>query len=168
MAPPQEVWDSLLKGLRDSRADFVHEALPASLGTAAGAVIPGKTMERYERIVGDADAIAIERCIQIITARDFTKELHNLEKASLPILCLHGDKDSGCPVESSAAKVKEIIPRVTLKIYTNAAHGKFSFGCSFFTECDAYNLLGTYLTHKDQTLEDILEFVNALNLSKTG
>lgn len=125
MAPSQEVWDSLIKGIRDSRADFVHEALPPSLGTDAGAVIPEKTLERFKGMVNDADAIAIERCIQIITARDFTEELHNLEKTSnLPILCLHGDKDTGTPVEGSAEKVKEILPRVTIKIYKNAGHGK--------------------------------------------
>lgn len=167
-APSQEVWDTLIKGFRDSRADFVHAALPSSLGTTAGAVIPEKTLERYERIVDDADAIAIERCIQIITASDFTNELQSLGKTTLPILCLHGDKDTSCPVEASAEKVKEIIPRVIIKVYANAGHGKLPFGSAFSTEVDAYNHIGTYLTHKDQTIDDILEFVDALNMSKAG
>ena len=126
-APSREVWDFLLKGFRDSRADFIHTALPGSLGTDAGAVISEKTLERYGRIIDAADAIAIERCVQIITTRDFTEELKKLGKGtSLPILCLHGDKDTGNPYEGSMKKIKDIIPRAEAKIYTAAAHGLFS------------------------------------------
>jgi pimeloyl-ACP methyl ester carboxylesterase len=79
----------------------------------------------FEGIVDHADSLAIERCVQIITTTDFSEKLRKLgEETNLPIVCVHGDKDSGCPVEASAVVVKKIIPRTVLKIYQNGSHGE--------------------------------------------
>ncbi|KAK2758219.1 hypothetical protein FQN54_004063 [Arachnomyces sp. PD_36] len=144
-APPRELWDSLVKGFRDARADFSHDSLPSFLSPEGQQGVSNATVERYVRIVGDADAIAIERCIQLLTETNFTENLHSLAKIDIPVLCLHGDKDTGAPAEATIEKLRVILPRAMVKMYINAGHG-------------------TYVTHKDQTIEDILGFVDVLDL----
>ena len=51
---------------------------------------------RYEHIVQQADSLAIERCVQIMTHKDFTADLTKLGcEKSVQILLLHGDRDQG-------------------------------------------------------------------------
>lgn len=114
-----------MDGFRNSRASFVHEALPGSLDIQGESRIPEETMQRYTQLVLGADAIAVERCIQLITTTDFTEKLERLDaECSLPITCIHGDKDLGMPVESSANVIKKIIPRAMVKAYKDGSHGK--------------------------------------------
>ena len=82
-------------------------------------------MQRYLRLVLSADAIAVERCVQLIATTDFTDKIKRLgSETNLPITCIHGDKDLGMPVEGSANVIKKIIPRATVKVYKDGAHGK--------------------------------------------
>ncbi|KAK2792677.1 hypothetical protein FQN51_001595 [Onygenales sp. PD_10] len=143
-APSREVWDTLLNGFRGSRGDFVRAALPASLSSNPAHPISDATMKRFEGFVEAADAIAIERCVQIITATDFTERLRKLDRDSdVAVLCVHGDEDAGCPYEASSKVVKEIVGRAGVKVYQGAAHG-------------------LYLTHREQFMNDLLEFVAGL------
>ena len=73
-----------------------------------------------------ADAIAVERTVQIFTGTDFSEKLAALgQQSDVPILLLHGDSDAGTPLEVSAARVKQIIPRAKLNVYENASHSGF-------------------------------------------
>lgn len=49
------------------------------------------------------------------------------------------------PYEASSKIVKEIVPGAEVKVYEKAAHG-------------------LYLTHRKQVVEDVLKFVDGLNL----
>lgn len=87
--------------------------------------IPEETIERYTQLVLSADALAIERCIQLIATTDFTDRLKTLEdETDIPITCIHGDKDTGCTAESSVDVIKKIIPRAAVKMYKDGAHGE--------------------------------------------
>lgn len=98
-APPRELWDMLLQGFRDDRVGFVKAAVPGVFGMGpqftTGIELPASVLERFERIVGQADALAIERCLQIITERDFTEELKGLGREKVKVVVLHGDEDQG-------------------------------------------------------------------------
>lgn len=103
-APPRELWDMLLNGFRDDRVGFVKAAIPGVFGMGpqftTGIELPASVLERFERIVGQADAVAIERCVQIITEKDFTHELKELGKeegegGKKKMLVLHGEEDQG-------------------------------------------------------------------------
>ena len=48
------------------------------------------------------------------------------------------------PYDASAKIIKELIPEAEVKVYEKAAHGM-------------------YLTHKDQVLKDMLEFVGKVS-----
>ncbi|EEH40136.2 hypothetical protein PAAG_08985 [Paracoccidioides lutzii Pb01] len=145
-APPRELWDSMLEGFRKSRADYTHEALPPSLFVLSSKrTISEFTLRRLENIVAMVDAIAIERCVQIITSLDFTDRLQKLgANTDVPIMCVHGDQDLGCPYEASSKVIKEIIPRTNVKMYESGAHG-------------------LYLTHSNEFLGDLLGFVDGLH-----
>lgn len=90
-------------------------------------------LARYERIVEDADGLAIQRCARTIRSVDFTEKLRRIgNDYEIPILCIHGDMDVGAPYESTVNVVKEIVPRVEVKIYEKGAHGTYTFICSKF------------------------------------
>lgn len=121
---PQAVWDAILGGLATSRTEYTHSALPGVLVGETGRPLYLQVLARYERIVEDADGLAIQRCARTIRSVDFTEKLRRIEHdCEIPILCIHGDMDLGAPYESSAKVVKEIVPRAEVKIYEKGAHG---------------------------------------------
>ncbi|OAX77205.1 hypothetical protein ACJ72_08499 [Emergomyces africanus] len=142
-APSRELWDSIIEGFRTSRPDYIHEALPPSLAVLSSErKLSESTIRRIEGIVAAADSVAIERCVQIITGMDFTDRLRKLgAETDLPIMSVHGDQDLGCPYEATTKIIKEIVPRTIVRKYESGAHG-------------------LYITHREQLLQDILEFVN--------
>ena len=89
----------------------------------------------------------MERCVQIITHKDFTQDLKMLAdeaEGKVKVLILHGDSDYGMPYEASGKIVAGILGRTAdTRIYEKAAHG-------------------LYLTHRERVLKDILEFVKAI------
>ncbi|KAE8385797.1 Alpha/Beta hydrolase protein [Aspergillus alliaceus] len=141
LAPSQAVWDSILDGFRSSRADFTQSALPGALVGGTGLEIPAPTLQRYVNMVGEADGLALERCMVIVPHTDLTSLLVKLgETAAPPIMCIHGDSDAGTPYEATAKLLKEILPEMGLKLYEKGAHA-------------------LQITHKSQLQDDILEFV---------
>lgn len=94
------------------------------MGTSELTVSP-EVLRQNERIVEDADGLAIQRCAHIVREADFNEKLVRLgEDSQVPILCVHGDSDTGAPYEVSTKLVKEIIPRAQVELYEQAAHGK--------------------------------------------
>lgn len=101
------------------------------MGTSGLTVSP-EVLRQHERIVEDADGLAIQRCAHIVREADFNDKLVRLrEDSCMPILCVHGDCDAGAPYEKSTKLIKEIIPRVQVELYEKAAHGK-NFHRPFF------------------------------------
>ena len=115
----------ILDGIRQDRAGFIHASIPGIFGAAAGVQLDVKTIEKYERIVDMADAQAVERCTQIITSIDFTKDLEQFaDETELPLMVLHGDADQGMPYEASTKLIEGLVPRTEAKVYQMAGHGK--------------------------------------------
>lgn len=145
-APSLEVWESIITGVRASRPDYVAGALPAVFGIPAGAVVPAETLQHYERIIAQADGLAIERTSKLLVERDFTPEVTRLGeqgKDGVRLLLVHGGSDSGMPYEASAGIVKKLVPRAEVKIYEKGGHGLM-------------------VTHAGQLLNDILAFVESI------
>jgi hypothetical protein len=96
-APARALWDSILQGFRDDRLGFTRVAAPGVFGVpfGIGVEVAPTVLERFEKIVGEADSLAIERCIGIITSRDFTEALKKLgaKKDNIKLLIVHGDSD---------------------------------------------------------------------------
>jgi pimeloyl-ACP methyl ester carboxylesterase len=110
--------------IREDRASFISVAFKGPLGVGNNEV-PDKAIERIERMADAADALAIERSVQLFSGYDFSESLAILNRESdLPILLLHGDSDAGSPAEVTARRVTQIIPRSELKLYHNGSRSK--------------------------------------------
>jgi non-heme chloroperoxidase len=144
-APSRELWDSIRTGLRTSRASFVHASLPNVFGAHAGTEVDAAVLARFERIVGAADSLALERCVQIISSFDFTDKLKLL--TGNPLLVLQGDADQGMPYEAGAKLIEGLVPNVRVSIYEKAGHG-------------------LYLTNAEKVIEEILGFVKGVDKHK--
>ncbi|KEZ46279.1 Uncharacterized protein SAPIO_CDS1193 [Scedosporium apiospermum] len=144
LSPTQELWDSILQGLRDNRPAFVTESLPGVFAMHAGNQVHPKTLEYYEQIVSEAHGVAIEKTVAIFTQAS-DKQLTKLAESAemIPILALHGDSDQGMPLEAGATIVKEMLPWADLRVYKNAGHG-------------------LYLTHAQQVIDDLVKFVDGI------
>lgn len=122
---PKAVWDDICAGFQKARADFVHAALPGVIVGTSELTVSPEVLRQHEKIVEDADGLAIQRCAHIVREADFNDQLLRFkEDSSVPILCVHGDSDQGAPYEKSTKLIKEIIPRVQVELYEQAAHGK--------------------------------------------
>ena len=104
-------------------------------------------LDLYERIIGEADGLATERCVQMMSSKDYTADLKRLagaEGGDTKVLILHGDSDKSAPYEASGKIVADILgSRADTKIYEKAAHG-------------------LYVTHQESVLKDVLDFVRMI------
>lgn len=133
-APSKELWDGLIEGFRGPGSkDFIHAAIPGVFRTDLGNNVGEHTLGFFERLVAQADPVALERTVVLICQKEMVGELRawaaaaaEEEKEKVPILILHGDSDGGMPLETSAAVVHEILPWSQLKVYEKAGHGKSS------------------------------------------
>ncbi|ODH16407.1 hypothetical protein ACO22_06351 [Paracoccidioides brasiliensis] len=67
--------------------------------------------------------LLLSDAFRLLQALDLTDRLQKLgTNADVPIMCVHGDQDLGCPYEASSKVIKEIIPRTNVKsVTTNQA-----------------------------------------------
>lgn len=95
--PSRELWDMILDGFRNDPTGFVTVSLPGVFkGTCPDIAIEDSWLQKFNGIVAQADALAIERCVQIITGTDFTKTLLELGALTdVKVVVLHGDSDQG-------------------------------------------------------------------------
>ncbi|KAJ2906343.1 hypothetical protein MKZ38_002059 [Zalerion maritima] len=87
-------------------------------------VVGPSTLEYFERIVFEANSLAIERT-PIVFRKPMSgslRKLRRVTKRRMLIMALRGDSDSGILLEASSEVTKEILPRVDLKVYAKASH----------------------------------------------
>ncbi|KAJ3537134.1 hypothetical protein NM208_g6443 [Fusarium decemcellulare] len=143
-APPRELWDSVLVSLRGNRSEFVSANFQGPLGVGSGSKVSDKDIEMFERIFDAADALAIERAVQIFTSEDLTDDLIKFgQEKKGPLLLIHGGADGGVPLSSSAERVQKRIPDAQLVVYEGGGHV-------------------LVLSHVERLLQDILQFVHSL------
>ena len=95
-APPRELWEAITQGFRANRAGFTKASLPGVSGVPAGVPLDESILLRFEYIVHQADSLAIERCVGIVTSKDFTEDVKEMGKNErVKVLVIHGDKDQG-------------------------------------------------------------------------
>lgn len=58
-------------------------------------------------------------CIKAFSETDFTDDL---KRCDVPALILHGDDDQIVPIDASARRSVELLPRATLKVYPGGSH----------------------------------------------
>jgi hypothetical protein len=116
------MWNQITGAIRQDRVGFFADSFKGPLGIGNNQV-PAKTLERFERMAEAAEAIAVERAVQIFTHYDFSEILAALgQESDVPVLILHGDSDAGAPVEATIHRIKQMIPRAKINLYENAGH----------------------------------------------
>ncbi|WP_417464723.1 alpha/beta fold hydrolase [Kordiimonas sp.] len=81
--------------------------------------------------------LALLECYDSMIHADLRGELKALD---LPVLVIHGDKDASAPLPLSGARIAELVPGASLKVYAGAPHG-------------------LPITHRKQFNADLLAFV---------
>ncbi|KAL2155748.1 hypothetical protein VTH82DRAFT_490 [Thermothelomyces myriococcoides] len=130
-APNKEVWDGLIQNFRGAGGkDFISSAIPGVFRVDLGNEVSKDTLQFFERLVQQADPIAVERTA-VVLQRPMVQELKEWaelaaadEREKVPFLILHGDSDSGMPLEASAALVHKMLPWSQLRVYKRAGHGE--------------------------------------------
>ena len=132
--PPRELWDAILGGFRNDRVGFVKAAIPGVFGIGpqftTGIELPESVLARFEAMAGQADAVALERCVMMITSKDFTEDLKKLEEG-VKVLVLHGDQDQGMSIHSCSLSRPEPFAGVTMSVeaIVHASRTDFSKAC---------------------------------------
>lgn len=107
-------------------------SMPGIFALQAGNTVGPKTLERFERLVDQADGLALERTA-VISQLPLVSELRRLGAAAerVPVLILHGSCDQAIPVDASSRHIVEILPWAELKVYENGGHGQFGLRLCF-------------------------------------
>lgn len=104
-APPQELWDMILDGFRQDRTAFVKASIGGVFGTQHGIEMSETAQEFFIDLVKQADAIAIERCCQILSNYDFNEKLKSFGSSKsdgVKLTVLHGGKDQSKSMQCNA------------------------------------------------------------------
>jgi len=135
---PIDVFDGILKGTFDNRAQFFKDlTLPFYGYNRPGAVISEAIRDDFVRqglmggLKGELDSI------RAFSESDFNADL---AKVDVPTLVLHGDDDQIVPIGASALSTVKIVKQAVLKVYEGADHGLTA-------------------THQDRFNADLLDFV---------
>ena len=136
---PMEVFDGFRQALLRNRAQFFLEipAGPFYGFNRKGAEVSDGLIRNWWRQGMMGGAKAHYDCIAAFSETDFTADLRAV---SLPVLLMHGEDDQVVPIDASARKAIELLPKGTLKTYPGLSHGLFA-------------------THPDLINADLLAFI---------
>lgn len=96
-APPRELWDMIIGGLRGDRHAFVKASVGGTFGTHAGVEMGQESLQLFIKMIERNDIVAIERCVQILSRYDFTADLEWLAKnkgPGVPVVVVAGQDDN--------------------------------------------------------------------------
>lgn len=94
-------------------------------------------LEWNQMLCLNSSAKATVDCVRSFSETDFRDDL---KKITIPVLIIHGDKDTIVPTQASGDKTAALLPHATYKIYIGAPHGLF-------------------ITEKDKLNADLLNFI---------
>lgn len=166
-APAEEAWNITIDNFRASTGkQFISDQIPGIFRTDLGNDIGMRTLQFFERLVGQADPLAIEKT-SLILRKQMVKEIRELaEGEKIPIFILHGDNDKGMPFEATSKVLHEMLPWSKLKLYQQAGHGWF---WTLYGFADVRLIeVGLYLTHAGEVLQDLVEFLRSIPTERQG
>jgi non-heme chloroperoxidase len=138
---PMEVFDGFREALVRNRAQFFLDVPsgPFYGFNREGAEVSDGLVRNWWRQGMMGGAKPHYDCIAAFSETDFTEDLKSV---SLPVLLLHGEDDQVVPIDASARKAIELLPKGTLKTYPGLSHGLFA-------------------THPDLVNADLLAFIKS-------
>jgi non-heme chloroperoxidase len=138
---PMEILDGFREGTGFNRAQFFRDvaAGPFYGYNRPGAAPADGVIDNWWRQGMMGGVTAHYEGIKAFSETDFTEDLRAIE---VPTLVMHGDDDQVVPIDISARRTIELLPRGELKVYPGYPHGMLT-------------------THADVLNPDLLAFVEA-------
>jgi non-heme chloroperoxidase len=133
---PREVFDGMIEGIRNDRADFFRNFFKNFFGEGKVSQAVLDDAWRQAMMAGLRPTLA---CIRAFSETDFRPDLENF---TMPTLVIHGVGDETVPIALSAHAAAKTVPGARLVEYANGAHGIFA-------------------SHKQQLIGDLLGFLGA-------
>ncbi len=135
--PEKAVFDNIIAGLRNDRAQFIKEFATPFYGINAGQTVSDGVLTQTLNIALLASLKGTLDCVTAFSQTDFRADV---AKVDVPTLIIHGSNDQIVPFEATGKLAHELIAGSELKVYENGPHG-FA------------------VTHQEQLNQDLLAFL---------
>ena len=135
---PQEIFDTMLKGMVDDRPSFLESFNKDFYGAG---LLNHPVSEAYLNSAlnkaMDASPIATIECAKSFSSTDFRQDVL---KINVPTLIIHGDEDKTVPIKATGAQAAKLISGSVFKVYEGAPHG-------------------LWFTEKERLNQDLVDFI---------
>ena len=135
---PQEIFDTMLKGMMDDRPCFLESFNKDFYGQS---LLSHPVSEAYLNSslnkAMDASPIATIECAKSFSSTDFRQDVL---KINVPTLIIHGDEDKTVPIKATGEASAKLISGAVFKVYEGAAHG-------------------LWFTEKEKLNQDLIDFI---------
>lgn len=118
---PKRVFDEVIDAVSEDRPRYFAEIAPGFFGRG----LPGCAIseERVQWGVQLALQASPRATVEMTRTNSETDQRQELRQVTVPVLVIHGDADSGSPLDRTARPTAALLPDAELKIYENAPHG---------------------------------------------
>jgi non-heme chloroperoxidase len=121
---PSGVDESVLeKGRMALAKDRPHQVAIAAPGFfgAPAITVSNEISDWWVRLILDQCSLKVMLDLhRLFTRTDFSADLR---KINVPVLLVHGNRDTSVPIDLTARRTVSLIPHCELKVYEDAAHG---------------------------------------------
>lgn len=135
---PQEIFDTMLKGMVDDRPSFLESFNKDFYGAG---LLNHPVSEAYLNSAlnkaMDASPIATIACAKSFSSTDFRQDVL---KINVPTLIIHGDQDKTVPMKATGEQTAKLISGAVFKVYEGAPHG-------------------LWFTEKERLNQDLVDFI---------
>ncbi len=135
---PQEIFDTMLKGMMDDRPSFLESFNKDFYGQS---LLSHPVSEAYLNSslnkAMDASPIATIECAKSFSSTDFRQDVL---KINVPTLIIHGDEDKTVPIKATGEASAKLISGSVFKVYEGAPHG-------------------LWFTEKEKLNQDLIDFI---------
>ncbi|GAA4418398.1 alpha/beta hydrolase [Nibrella viscosa] len=134
----QSVFDDMIEGLRNDRANFLHGFGRNFFGVNfISHPVSEPSLQYYQMLAMLASPKATIDCVRSFSETDFRPDLTTI---NVPALIIHGDSDQIVPFEITGQRTHQAIPRAQIVVYEGGPHGLF-------------------FTHKEKLTNDLAAFI---------
>ena len=134
---PKDVFDGMIAGIRNDRADFFRGFFRDFFGVTWTTPVSDAVLDDAWRQAMNAGLWPTVACVRAFSETDFRPDLGSF---TMPTLVIHGVDDRTVPIDLTARAVAKAVPTAKLIEYEGAAHGLFA-------------------SDKDRLIADLLDFL---------